>query len=84
MALFPSAAELQRERKKAAREARRKQRLADTAIEKIERRLFALIDRKTLITTEAAETLVPLYNDFKKKASDMEKALADFIGIVSY
>lgn len=84
MAIFPSAAELQRERKSAAREVRRKERDADTSIEKIERRIFALIERKTLITPEAAMSLVPLWNDFKAKVTDLEKSIADFIGIVSY
>jgi len=83
MGMFPSAAELQRDRKRAAREARRRQRAADTSIERIERRLFALIERKTLITPEAAETLVPLWNDYSSKNRDLEHALADFIAIVS-
>lgn len=83
MAVFPSVAELQRQRKQALREVRRRERAADTAIEKIERRLYTLQDRKTLITEEAASTLVPLWNDFQSKNRDLEKGLADFISICS-
>lgn len=83
MAMFPSAAELQRQRKSSLREVRRRQRAADTAIERIERRLFTLLDRKTLITREVALSLVPLWNDYIAKTRDLEKGLADFISVTS-
>ena len=75
--------ELKRERVQAARAARRLQRAADSAIERVERRLDTLIARKTIIDRETAMTLVPLYNDFRDKVRTMEKGLADFISIVS-
>lgn len=74
--------ELKRQRIAAARAARRLQRDADTSIERIERRLFVLISRKSIIDQESAMTLVPLYNDFKRKVGRMEKGLADFISVV--
>ena len=67
----------------AARAARRLQRTADTSLEKLERRLDTLINRKTIIDGPAAMTLVPLYNDFKTKVNVMEHGLADFISVVS-
>lgn len=75
-------AELKRQRLASLRSVRRIQRAADTAIEKIERRLSSLSNRKTIIDAEAALTLVPLYNDFRDKVRTMEKALADFISVV--
>jgi len=75
--------QLQQQRKSALRECRRRQRKADTAIEKIERRLFRLLDRKTLITEEDAMKLVPEWNDFMKQVRDLEHGLADFISITA-
>jgi len=76
-------AELKRERLAALREARKVQRTADTAMEVLERRIFRMLDRKTIIDRESALTLVPLWNDFIAKARLMEAALADFISICS-
>lgn len=75
--------ELRRERIAALRSARKVQRAADTAIEVLERRMFRMLDRKTIIDRESALTLVPLWNDFIAKAKAMEKALADFISVCS-
>lgn len=75
--------ELKRRRLLALRAARRIEREADSAIERIERRMFTLLNRKTIIDQEAALTMVPLWNDFRKKVGVLERALADFISIVS-
>lgn len=75
--------ELRRERIVALRAARKVQRTADTAMEVLERRIFRLLDRKTIIDGDSAMTLVPLWNDFIAKARLMEAALADFIMICS-
>lgn len=83
VALYESAAELQRERKAALREVRRKQRAADTRIEKIERRIMTLLNRKILITQESARTIVPLWNDYVGANRALETAIADFISITS-
>lgn len=79
MATYQSAAALQRVRKAALREVRRRERATDTAIEKIERRLFVLLDRKTLITHEVALTIVPYWNAFLSRVNDLEAAVTDFI-----
>jgi len=79
VAQYQSAAALQRVRKQALREVRRRERAADTAIEKIERRLFTLLDRKTLITHEVALTIVPYWNDFLSRVNDLEAGITDFI-----
>ena len=76
-------AELKRERLAALREFRKLERTADSAIEVLERRIFRLLERKTIIDYEAALTLVPLYNDFVAKVQIMEKGLADFLEVVS-
>jgi len=76
---YQSAAALQRVRKAALREVRRRERAADTAIEKIERRLYTLLDRKTLITHEVALTIVPYWNDFLSRVNDLEAGITDFI-----
>lgn len=76
-------AELQRRRKEALREARRRQRALDTQIERIERKIFSLLDRKTLITREDALNLVPMWNEFTKLAQQTERGLTDFISVCS-
>lgn len=81
MAIFYTSAELQGQRKKALREVRRRQRAADTAVEKLERRIFRLLDRKTLISSESMETLIPLWNEFIKNVRDLEHGIADAISI---
>ncbi|MBA7552677.1 hypothetical protein ES705_45247 [subsurface metagenome] len=83
MPQYPSAAELQRQRKSALREVRRRQRAADSSMERLERRLFALIDRKTLISPESALTLIPLWNDLIKGVRDVENGITDFISITN-
>ncbi|MBA7549402.1 hypothetical protein ES705_41883 [subsurface metagenome] len=75
--------ELKSERVQAARAARRLQRAADSAIERLERRMDTLIARKQIIDRESAATLVPLYNDFRNKVRIMENGIADFITVVS-
>ena len=76
-------AELKRQRKQALRGVRRIERSADTAIEKLERRIFRMLGRKTIIDRESALTLVPLYNEFIAEVRKLEKAIADFISVSS-
>jgi len=56
---------------------------ADSAIERIERRIEGLAKLKYVITRENAMSLVPLYADFTKKVIKMEMGLADFFSIVN-
>jgi hypothetical protein len=73
-------AQVQRERKSLLREIRRRQRRADTNIERLERRIFALLDRKTLIEPSDALSLYNHYfGQFWFAAKEMEKALAAFV-----
>ena len=75
--------EAKRARKEAVRATRRVQRQVDTSLEKIERRLFRLLEFKEIITRENVESLIPMYNDFIEKVRRLEKALADMISIIN-
>lgn len=75
--------EVKRERQAALRGVRSAQRATDSALERLERRLFRLLDRKTIIDREAALTIVPLYGDFTKEVRRMENAITDFITVSS-
>ena len=70
-------------RKQALRSLRRFQRQADSSIERIERRIVALSNRKTIITREAAMSLAPLWNDFIRNVRSFETGFADFLAIVN-
>lgn len=76
-------AEIRRERKEALRDVRKVQRAMDSSIERLERRIFTLLNRKTVIDRPAALTLVPLWNNFIETGSKFQRALADFIEISS-
>ncbi len=76
-------AEIKRVRKTALRHVRRAERAADSAIERLERRIFTLLDRKTIIDRDAALTMDPLYRDFFERVRQTERALRDFYEIVS-
>ena len=77
---MPERVKLQSARKAYLREVRRRQRAADTAIERMERRLFALLDRKTLIDAEDALDFVDRYwKPFWETVKDLEKGLADWM-----
>lgn len=72
-------AEERRKRKAGLRQVRRTQRTFDTAIEKLERRIFRLLDRKTLITIESASDLTDLYEDVLRAQRQFEADLAAFL-----
>lgn len=75
-------AELQRERKEALRQVRRVQRAADTMIEKMERKLFKLLDRKTLIQErDAVELYDKYYKPFVDQIRVLENALIAFYNV---
>lgn len=73
--------ELQRQRKAALRAYRRTQRRADTLIERVERRIFQLLDRKTLIVNEDLQSLVNFHNEFIAQVRVMERDLVSLIEI---
>ena len=76
-------AQLQRERKAGVRELRRTQRALDTQVERIERRLYQLLDRKTLIDRDDAVWMVNLWIKLLELLGNMERALTDFVEIVN-
>jgi hypothetical protein len=78
-------AELQRQRKAALREVRRRQRAADSSLERMERRIFNLLDRKTLIDVEdAIELYDKYYAEFVTLVKSTETALVNFYNIIAY
>lgn len=75
-------AEEKARRKAALRAFRAVQRQADSAIERLERRIFTLQGRKTIITRVAVITLRPLWNEFIRKVKEMETTLADLLTVI--
>ena len=75
--------QIKKERLDALRAFRRVERTADTSIEKLERRIYRMLESKRAITIESAKTLVPLYNDFWAKAQNMQNALTDLLILIS-
>lgn len=81
---MPSLSEYRRMVAEALREVRRRERAADSSIERMERRIFALLDRKTLIDEEDAIQLYERYfKEFHNLVKDLERGLVDFYGVVS-
>lgn len=76
-------AEVQRERKAGVREVRRRERALDTKLEEMERRLYRLLDRKTLITTADTRGLVTRVNALGALLTDLENGVADLVEIAS-
>lgn len=76
-------AELQRERKTALREVRRRERSLDTELERLERRIFRLLDRKTLITTADALNVADRINALGQLLRQLESGVADFVEVSS-
>lgn len=76
-------AELQRERKAALREVRRRQRSLDTDLEKLERLIFSMLDRKTLITTSDAIKIADRTVALGQLLSLLEGGVADFVEVSS-
>lgn len=74
-------AQLQSERKNALREVRRRERTADSQIERLEREIFRLLDRKTLLTVENAISLTDKYRTFVALVTDLEKSIVDFVEV---
>ena len=75
--------DVKRERKEAMRAVRRAQRAHDTEIEKLERTVFRKLARKTILTLDDANEIVGKFTSLLNKLKPLEKAIADFITIVS-
>jgi len=81
---MPDRREYVRLTKEALREVRRRERATDSSIERMERRIFALLDRKTPIDAEDAIELYDRYfKEFWNLAKSLEQGLIDFYGVVA-
>lgn len=74
-------AQLSAERKRALRAVRRAQRAWDTEIEKLERRIFEVLAKKTLVTRLNVGGIVFMYNLTIAKQKELESQLANFIEV---
>lgn len=80
---MPTQAQVQSQRKAALREVRRRERALDSQIERVERRLFVLLDRKSLVTPESVISLANLWSEYQRLNKAMEQGLIDLFTIVS-
>ena len=64
-------------RKAAVREIRRRQRTCDTVLERIERRLFQLLDRKTMLDVNDMIDLADRFKSWLVTVNDFEKGIVD-------
>jgi len=74
--------EVRNERKRALREVRKKQRTLDTQIERMERTLFRLLERKTILQTKDAVRLADHYTLLVQEMRNLEQGLTDFNTVV--
>ena len=76
-------AQIRAERKAALQEVRRKQRALDTYIERFERHIFRLLDRKTVLTGEDGLAIAKYIDSIYEPLNKMASAVADFYIVVS-
>lgn len=75
-------AQVKSERQRALREVRRRERQLDTDIERMERRIFRLLDRKTILQTKDASNLSTYYATLVQDMRALEQGLRDFYSVV--
>lgn len=80
---MPSDAEVRRERKQALRQVRAAEKALDTEIERMERRLLRLLDRRTILTIKSAEELNRFYDQLVQRINNLQQSLTDYTIIVS-
>ena len=80
---MPTPNEVKRDRLNALRMVRKAERAVDTKLEVLERRIYRLLDRKTVIQYDSANAIVPLYEDFVAQIRNLEQAITDFLIICS-
>ena len=73
-----TAAQVRADRKRALRNVRRMERTLDTEIEKMERLLFRLLDRKTILTTEDAVRIGKAMDALIIPMNRLQSSVADF------
>lgn len=69
--------------KKGLREARKAERQLDTRLEKMEREMDRLIERKTLIEPKSLVLMTNLWSDLKKQIPIVEKVIANVVASAS-
>lgn len=65
--------------KRGLREARKTERQLDSRLEKMEREMDRLIERKTLIEPKSLVLMTNLWSDFKKQLPVVEKAIVQVV-----
>jgi len=70
--------------RRALRAVRRVFRASDSTGEMFERRLDRLIERKTQVQPEEMDPLVRDYMAYKGRVLNLERSMADVVGIVAY
>jgi len=55
----------------------------DTEIERLERSIFSRLAKKTILTLDDANMIVEKFNKLIKQLGPLEKAIADFVTLVS-
>ena len=76
-------ADVRRDRKLYLRFVRKAQRAVDTQIERMERTIFRLLDRKTVLDVRDADRLAEHWRQVTAEQRKVEKSLADFYFILS-
>ena len=76
-------AQIRSERRQGLRQVRNHQRAVDSQIERIERLVFRLLDRKTVLVPEDAKKIATEIDSLYDPLTKMTNALADFMIIVS-
>lgn len=76
-------AEVRAERKVYLRFLRKSQRAFDTELERFERTIFRLLDRKTVLDVRDGQRLAEHWRKTVDKARGIEKGLADFFFILA-
>ena len=76
-------AQLRSRQKLWLRAVRKRQRSADSSMEKLERQILRLLDRKTRITMPQTEALDALFIDLSQKIDLLEIGLADFFTLMT-
>jgi hypothetical protein len=69
---------------KGLRQARKVLRNWDTQVEKLQREMSRLVNRKTLIGPDSLKTMYSLYDSIRKGLSGVERAILDATAVAEY
>lgn len=76
-------AQIRQERKAALRSIRGAQSNLDSNVEKLERLLFRLLQRKMVLTTDDARRIADAYSKLPSNMNELSKHIADFYILVA-